>query len=509
MMIKKECVINRITVVLLTTVLASSCFNNNSEKQTVRPVSHSIENDSVSNITLVLSKLAIETTADEIPDEVFKEAKTALMDALGCAIAGHDATGVSDIIELTKNWGGKKEATIWVDGSKIPAPEAAFVNSFMLHALDFDDYHGPSDCHITSVLVPVVFAMGELNNSSGEDVLAALTLGAEITGRLGRAFKARRNTIGFLPSSVIGGFGATVAASRLKGLSVEETVNAMGIWYAHASGTRQALFDHTLTKRMQPAIAARAAMHACFMADKGITGPANIIGKQIGSLTQIYGCDPDVEPPTVSEIMTKYDNWQIEQLKYKVYACCGHSGRAIRTAINLSKKYNIRPKEIKEMRLFGTGTDSPFAAVPWYDHPYPQVLAQFCMTYAAASAIKNLRYGAEEISPSRIANDLEVDSLARRTRICDGWSEWKGSRPEELFAIEIDLIDGRTLKGTLNNYERYRWPDDYDQIKLKFKRNIDFSEILNNSKTGELISEIEGLDNYKNIKEFIRKWLVY
>lgn len=504
---KKKYFLKLITFIFLISVFGSSCLKSAGKNE--HPVSESVDSDSVNDITLVLSKLAIDTKIKEIPDTAFIAAKTAMLDALGCAFGGHEATGVHAVLSLSKDWGGKGESTIWFDGTKVPAPEAAFVNSFMLHALDFDDYHGPSDSHITSVLVPVVLAIGELNNSSGEEILTALVLGTEVVGRLGRAYKARRNTIGFLPSSVIGGFGATAAASRLMGLSVEETVNAMGIWYAQASGNRQALFDHTLTKRMQPAIAARAAINACFMASKGITGPTRIIGKEIASLTQIYGCDPDLKPPTVNEIMTNYESWQIEQLQYKAYACCGYSGRALELASNLSREYNLKPEDIKEIRLFGEGTDSPFAAVPWYDHPTPQVLAQFCMPYAAASAIRNLRYGAAEISPSRIAEDREVDSLARRTRICTDWSEWKGSRPKELFGMEIDLVAGHTLQGTINNHRQYFWPEDYDQLKLKFKRTIDFSGFLDESKGEELISVIENLNECKNIAEFIKKWLVY
>lgn len=504
---KKEHFLFLIAILLLILIIGSSCLKSGEKNET--PVYDSIDSDSVNDITLVLSKLAIDTKINEIPDEAFMAAKTAMLDALGCAFGGHDASGVDAILSLSKDRGGKGESTIWFDGTKIPAPEAAFVNSFMLHALDFDDYHGPSDAHITSVLVPAVLAMGELNNSSGKEILAALILGTEVVGRLGRAYKARRNTIGFLPSSVICGFGATAAACRLHGLSVNETINALGIWYSHASGNRQALFDHSLTKRMQPAIAAKAALNACFLASKGITGPTRIIGKEIASLTQIYGCDPDIVPPTVREIMTDYESWQIEQLHYKIYAACGHSGLAIRTAANLSREYNLKPEDIKEMRLFGAGTDSPFAAVPWYDHPTPQVLAQFCMPYGAASAIRNRRFGAAEISPSRIAEDREVDSLARRTRICTDWSEWIGSRPEERFGIEIDLFDGRTLQGTLDSYRRYFWPEDYDSLKLKFMLNIDFSGFLNELEGEELISAVENLNKNKNIVEFINKWLVF
>ena len=205
-----------------------------------------IDPTSVDDITLALARLSIETRADDLPEKAYAAAKMAMLDALGCAFAGHNAPGVQPVVDLTQEWGGREEAILWFHGGKVPAPAAAFVNSVQLHALDFDDYHPPSDAHVTSVLVPAVLAVGELRDASGKETLAALVLGAEVMGRLGRACIARRDHRGFLPTSVVGGFGATAAACRLYGCSTEQTVHAMGIWYAHASGNRQPLFDRTL-----------------------------------------------------------------------------------------------------------------------------------------------------------------------------------------------------------------------------------------------------------------------
>jgi 2-methylcitrate dehydratase PrpD len=465
------------------------------------------ELDSVDAITLALSKLVIETDANEIPDSVYMAAKAAMLDALGCAFAGHDGSGVPEIISLTKHWGGLGESTIWFDGTRVPVTEATFVNSVQLHAMDFDDYHPPSDAHITAVLVPTVLAVGELNNASGKEILAALVLGAEVIGRLGSAYKARRTHAGFLPTSVIGGFGATAAACRLQNCSVEETVNAMGIWYAHASGNRQALYDRTLTKRIQPGIAAKASVFACYLANEGITGPNRIIGNQPGSLMQIYGCNPDLEAPKIDELMPLQDAWQIEQLDYKRYACCGYSSMAIKTAIEFSSMNDIKPENIKEIRLFGDNIDSPFAGVMWDDSPTPQVLAQFCVTYAVASATKNLRYGPDEIAVKRINEDRDVDSLARRIKICD-WSEWVGSRPDASFAMQIDLKDGNSIVQTFESFKRYEWPEDYDGLISKFEDNIAFSGMLDESEAEEFIIAIEKLDECNNIGGFIKKWLV-
>ena len=462
---------------------------------------------SVDDITLALARMAIETKAEAIPDKAYRAAKAAMLDALGCAFAGHEMPGVPPIVDLTKEWGGRAEATIWFHGGRVPASAAAFANSVQLHALDFDDYHGPADAHMTAVLVPTVLAMGEFRETSGQETLAALVLGAEVIGRLGRVHKARKAHSGFLPTSVIGGFGATAAACRLHGCSVEQTVNAFGIWYAHASGNRQALFDRTLTKRIQPGIAARSAVFAACLAHRDFTGPRRIVGSQSASLTQIYGCRPDAEPPSMAEIMQEYESWQIEQLQFKCYACCGYSGKAIAAAIALAAEHEIGPQDIREIRVFSDENDSPFAGIRWGDSSQPHVLAQFCLPYATASAMKNRRYGPDEIAPARIAEDREVDALARRTRMC-AWDEWEGSRPTSRFAMQVLLDDGRKLETTRNMHQRYRWPADQNKLTAKFKNNLVFSGLIDEQRVKRLVEAIEDFDKCVSTAGFVRQWLV-
>jgi 2-methylcitrate dehydratase PrpD len=302
--------------------------------------------------------------------------------------------------------------------------------------LDFDDYHPPSDAHVTSVLVPAVLAMGEANNASGKETLAALMLGTEVIGRLGRAYKARRTHRGFLPTSIIGGFGATAAACRLHGCSVDQTVHALGIWYAHCAGNRQSLFDRTLTKRIQPGIAAQAGVFATFLAAADVTGPKRIVGGQGASLTQIYGCRRDAKPPTVGEVMTPYDDWQIEQLHFKRYACCGVCGRAIEAAKSLGAKHKLKPSDIKEIRLFGDDIRSPFGAVAWGDNPMPHVVAQFCVPYAGQLQRRCGRQAAIELARAHSA-------------ICRGGAALRAIPPGRTLGLsaqqETDCTNARCL----------------------------------------------------------------
>jgi len=467
-----------------------------------------IDPESTDDVTLALSKMAVETKAEEITPEAYRAAKVAVLDAVGCAMAGYQASGVPAVVKLTKEWGGREEATIWFHGGKVPGPAATFANSVQTHALDLDDFHSPSITHITSVIVPVAFAMGEHNNASGKETLASIVLGIEVAGRLGRACRGLHAHQGFLPTSVMGGFGATAAACRFQGCSVDETVNAMGIWYAHCSGNRQALYDRTLTKRIQPAIAARAGAFACYLAGEGFTGPRRIIAGQGASLVPIYGLNRKGAPPTVGRVMEPHDFFEVELLAYKRYASCGASHYALQSALDLVSEHDLKPADVETVWIFGCGVNSGMVGIPWGDSESPQAMAQFCAPYEIASVIKNHRFGPAEIEPKRIAEDKEVDALARRCEL-HHWKDWGGPRPA-FQAVRIFLKDGRKLEAW-HDIEEVLSPtsNTYEQLVEKFKYNVTYTKLVDDGRAGEMVKAVEGFDKLESVREFVDKYMVF
>src|SRR3989304_7136739 len=85
-----------------------------------------------------LVKNVIETDYKDLPMEAMNITKLAIIDTIGCMMAGFAAPGCLSLREQVLEWGGKKESTIIVHGDKVPCPNAAFVNSTMARALDFD-----------------------------------------------------------------------------------------------------------------------------------------------------------------------------------------------------------------------------------------------------------------------------------------------------------------------------------------------------------------------------------
>ena len=406
-------------------------------------------------------------------------------------------TGCQSAIGL----GGAAQAAVWFRQRRVPAPAAVFANSCMAHALDLDDVHLGAILHITSLMVPAAVGVGQWQAASGRDVLDALTLGIEVAGRIGREHWKRRVGQGFLPSSVVGGFGVAAAACRLLGCTVEQTENAMGIYYAHASGNRQALFDHTLTKRIQPAIAARAGVVAADLAQRGLSGPREVLDGEAG-LMRIYGAALEDELPEPETLAAPRETFEIEQLSFKRFACCGGSHPVIQAAIDLANEFNLSVDSVERITLSRALT-SPFVGAPWDDDaPSPQALAQFSAPYDVAAAIKYRRFGAREIDEQTMAANPDVAELAHRVEID---REGEHSRSQ---TITIITRDGRTLTATRDRDHVLR-PDLFDDEALarKFRENAHCAGVDSNAQIERFIEDILHLDRFETVEEFASRWL--
>lgn len=454
--------------------------------------------------TLSLSRLAIETKADTLSEKAYAAVKTAITDALGCALAGHAAPGVDVVRTLAQEWGGKPEATVWFHGGRLPTPAAAFVNSVQLHAMDFDDYHPPSDTHISAVVLPVVLAVGESEGASGEEALAATILGIEVAGRLGRLFKAGRTHEGFLPSSVIGGFGATAAACRLKRLTSEQTAHALGLFYAHASGNRQALFDRALSKRLQPGIAAQAAVLASCLAARGLTGAERVLDGDAG-LLRIYAAAKTWSAGHLNAA-TPARAWEVELIQFKKFACCGRGHGALQAAIDLASEHDLKPEAIERVDIFGVGVNSGMVGVPWNpEHPIPQVLAQFCAPYEVATAIRNRRMGASELNPERIREDSGVSELAaKRTSLRDP-KEFGDKYPGNQ-TVRIRTRAGKTLTASRPSNG---WLVGEASVVAKFRENAAASGRYPPNRAATLLEAIRNLPQNSELALFVHDNLVF
>ena len=457
------------------------------------------------SVSLVMAELAVNTTSEEITDAAYVAAKKLILDTLGTTIAGHDAPGMLPILEQIREWGGKPEASVLVHGGKLSSPNAAYMNGCMAHALDLDDVHLPASLHIMSSVLPVALATAELTHASGKEVLDAVILGVEAAGRLGRQYKKRRQHGGFLDATIVGGFGTTAAACRILGMTVDQTVHALGLYYSQNCGNRQALYDYTLAKRVQPAWAARNAIWAAALAKRGVTGPHRAIEGHCG-LFAIFGANKG-EPPKPEDLCAPCDLFEVERTSIKRFASCGAMHPAVQAALDLADENDLKPDEIERAALYLAEGGNRMVGVPWELTANPQVKAQFCAQYCVALALNRRTAGLEHMTDEAIRSDTETQELAKRVELVRHWDfdPAIGNDPwGPPQVVQVTLKSGKVLECSRTRKDVFD-PDavTYEDATEKFHRCVEFSGQFSRDAAQAIVDSVWDLDKAPDIDSLV------
>ncbi len=235
-------------------------------------------------ITDTLARHASSLAYSDIPAATLETAKRLLLDGIGCLLAGTRATPgrlAARTIARFK-FGGAGHSTILINGSRGSARDAAFVNGITLYGVGINDIHQPSGSHPGGCIIPVLLAVGEWQGSSGKDMIAAMTAGYDVQGRLGRGVIPSHRERGFHPTGTLGTFGATAAAGRLLNLSSDLMVSAMGLAGSQAAGLKAYQTDGSMTLIYHAGRAAQNGVEAAVLAQDGFVGPRTVIEDPMG-----------------------------------------------------------------------------------------------------------------------------------------------------------------------------------------------------------------------------------
>ncbi len=337
------------------------------------------------DVALDLAAFAAGIAHAAMAADLVEAVRANIFDTLACALAGSSAKAVPEITGMVMEWAGAPQADMFVFGGKYPAHHAAWANAVMCHARDYDDTHDAAILHAGISTVPAALAAAQLNpDATGADVIAAVAAGLEVTCRLGVATKLDLIESGFIYSSLLGYFGATAAAGRAIGLDAEQMLNAFGIVYSSAAGNHQVTRDASLMKRVQPALAAQAAVVAVQLAKKGIRGAQNVF-EGLDGLFRVYlhgEVDVDVVRAGLGE------RFELLNLSYKPYPCCRDTHTAIDAVLDL-REAHLRPASDIDHITVGTSAGGyQMVCVPEEVRLNPKTIveAQFSIPYTVAAA---------------------------------------------------------------------------------------------------------------------------
>ena len=344
---------------------------------------------------------------DDLPQDVVDRTKMGIMDIIGVLVCGAMAPGSEIIASLVKEWGGKEEATVFVYDGKVPAHNAALVNSVMARALDYD-YAMEKGMHLGASSIPTALAVAEMQGGiNGKELITAIALGEDIAARVNLA----TDHYGFDPTGICMVFGTTAIAGRLLGLHESEMLNALGIAFNQAAGSYQANIDGALAVRVIQGLTSKSGILSAILAKRGITGVKNIL-EGIYGFFQLYsrthgGGNIDI---LTNQLGHQFETWRIV---FKRYPSCGGTIAATEAALQLVEQYDIRVDDIEDIRVHVTERVYNVAGSPFVIRDNPQVDAQFSIPYTVANALIRGSSKLEHFTETLIA-DEDVLALAKK-----------------------------------------------------------------------------------------------
>lgn len=266
-------------------------------------------------------------TYADLPAPVAEAAKLHLLDAVGAGFAGLALDQLPAARAVALELGGEEEASALGLSRRVGTAAAALANGSVMHALDFDDTHEVALVHSSAVVAAAALAVGEATGASGEELIAATVAGYEISSRVGLANPGALHLKGFHPTSVCGVFAAAAIAAKLRGLSAEQTTNALGIAGSQASGLMEFLADGSQTKPLHAGWAAHAGIVAAALAAHGATGPATVLEGRFGLLASHLG-----EFDAAGLAGELGERWETTEIAFKPYPTC-HCTHAVLDAV--------------------------------------------------------------------------------------------------------------------------------------------------------------------------------
>jgi 2-methylcitrate dehydratase PrpD len=421
-------------------------------------------------ITHELARFAATTAHDAIPAAVRTRALHHMLDAAGIAVATTRYDHAHRVLTAMRGL-GKGGGTVPLFGfpGRLAPRDAAIVNGYLCHGLDFDDTHVAGIVHPTSSVLPAVLSTAAHVGASGEAMVTAFVIGIEAAARLGMVAKGGFHQVGFHPTGMIGVFGCALAAGRLMGLNEEQLAMAQGISLSLAAGSLEFVEDGAWNKRLHPGWAAQAGMTAAALAREGFVGATRPYDGRFGLFNSYLGTHKEQADYSLATAGLG-TSWELLQVAIKPYPACHFTHACIDAALLLRSQGAV-PERIRAIEVQVPEGVFKTVCVPEANklNPANSYDAQFSVQWLTACAFVNGRFGLAELKDDRIG-DPAVMALTQKVRFAD----FADSPFPKAYSggVTVTLDDGRVLshRDVINRGAADR-PLTNEEIVAKFRAN--------------------------------------
>ena len=388
-----------------------------------------------------IAERTLEVQFEDLPAEVIAQAKSIVLDTLGCALGGLNEGPTIAVRRLVRELGGNSEATIIGSKERTSCTLANSANGTALRCLDTNDYYfGRDPAHASGNLAPLL-AVAERVEVSGSAMLAAYVAAYEIQFRLcDHAGDPSLWDRGWHHATNMS-IASAAATAKLLGFSQKKVAEAISIASTHGNILTESMRGKMASiKATIEAVAAKGGVEAALMAEHGLTGPETIFEGDYGWGRAVAGIiDRD-------GLVAPFDGkYKIMSARIKPFPAFSPAQGLIEAALDIYNRHHPKPEDIVSIegrfpeQIFKWPTADDGKAMPTN-----REMADHSPLYLMAVALTDGACGPKQFTAARLSDTSVRDLMSKGKMVPDAHMTTYYKKATGA-SVTVELKDGQTL----------------------------------------------------------------
>lgn len=375
----------------------------------------------------------------DLDDDTLHSARIFLGDTLAVGIGGKCNPAAERVLAaMLANGGTGDIGCLGHPGISMPPQQAAVVNGFQIHCLEWDALHEPSVVIALCTSVAALSCEVPRRECSVGELLLAFVVGIETAVFFGSAAATAPR---FFRPSAAGVMGAAMAVGKLRGYDSSQLLDLLGLAYSQAGGTMQAHWEGSEALALQVGFAARAAITAADLVEQGVTGPHDVVSGKFGYF-ELFETPEDLDG-----VLAGWGApWKITEVAHKPFPAGRATQAALTAILALREQRDFAAEDVVSIRA-----DVPSLIALLVGRPYTADMspayARLCLEYVVPRMLLD-----RTVDPTRFTDEFfgraDVAELSRRVEChLDGNPDPNALGPQ---TITLTLRDGSVLERTVD-----------------------------------------------------------
>jgi 2-methylcitrate dehydratase PrpD len=296
-------------------------------------------------LSLLLIEQVLNAYKRGLPTDLVAKTHLHIADAVAIGLAARDTEMAKLILESQLRGAGKGKCVL-IGGGHASALAATFINSALIHILDFDDIYDAGRLHPGTVVLPAALAAANLSGASDKEIVASVALASEVMCKLGVIASPKGEGPGsdWFLTQLFGYVAAAIAAGLVLKLSPKQLVSAVGLAYMQVAGGKEAGFGTGSNARsIYPAYAAQGGLQAALMAQAGVLGPVSALDGAAGLFKIYFGAKLSASKRSA---LLDFTVWHSQHVQVKPWPSCRLSHPYVLVGMAAQEMNTAKPEAV-------------------------------------------------------------------------------------------------------------------------------------------------------------------